>query len=57
MGDVLDAALQKAEALASLARNGLEPMGSDGAALLAFQRRGYDRWGEVVRRTEMEAEG
>ena len=42
---------------AGLARNGLEPMGGDGAALLAFQRREYDRWGEVVRQTGMKAEG
>ena len=57
VGGVLSAALREPEALAGLARNGLEPMGGDGAALLAFQRREYDRWGEVVRQTGMKAEG
>ena len=57
VGGVLDAALREPETLAALARNGLEPMGDDGAALLAFQRREYERWGEVVRQTGMRAEG
>jgi tripartite-type tricarboxylate transporter receptor subunit TctC len=57
VGGVLDAALREPETLAALARNGLEPMGGDGAALLALQRREYDRWGEVVRQTGMTAEG
>ena len=30
---------------------------SNDAALLAFQRREFDRWGEVVRQTGMKAEG
>ena len=57
VGSVLDATLRDPETLAGLARIGLEPMGGDVAALLAFQRREYDRWGEVVRRTGMTAEG
>jgi tripartite-type tricarboxylate transporter receptor subunit TctC len=57
VGGVLNAALRKPEALAALARIGLEPMGGDGAALLALQRREYDRWGKVVRQTGMKAEG
>ena len=57
MGGVLSTTLSEPEALAGLARNGLEPMGGGDAALLAFQRREYDRWGEVVRQTGMKAEG
>jgi tripartite-type tricarboxylate transporter receptor subunit TctC len=57
VGGVLNAALREPETLAALARNGLEPMGVDGAALLAFQRREFDRWGEVVRQTGMKADG
>jgi hypothetical protein len=57
VGGVLNAALREPEGLAGLARNGLEPMGGDGAALLAFQRREFERWGEVVRKTGMKAEG
>ncbi len=57
VGGVLNAALREPEGLAGLARNGVEPMGGDGATLLAFQRREYDRWREAVRRTGMKAEG
>ena len=57
IGGVLDATLRDPETLAGLARIGLEPMGGDAAALLALQRREYDRWGEVVRQTGMTAEG
>jgi tripartite-type tricarboxylate transporter receptor subunit TctC len=54
---ILNAALEEAETRAFFARNGLEVLGGDGAALLAFQRREYDRWGEVARRARMTAEG
>ena len=54
---VLNAALEEAETRTIFARNGLEKLGGDGAALLAFQHREYDRWGDVVRRARMTAEG
>jgi tripartite-type tricarboxylate transporter receptor subunit TctC len=57
LGAVINAALAEAETLATFARNGIEPMGGTAAELLAFQRREFDRWGEVARRTRMTAEG
>lgn len=54
---VLNAALRDPETLATFARNGVEPMGGSPDDLLAFQRREYDRWGEVVRRARMTADG
>ena len=54
---VLNAALRDPETLATFARNGVEPMGGSPDDLLAFQRCEYDRWGEVVRRARMTADG
>jgi tripartite-type tricarboxylate transporter receptor subunit TctC len=54
---VLNAALREPDTLATFARNGIEPMGGTPAELAAFQRREFDRWGEVVRRARMTAEG
>jgi tripartite-type tricarboxylate transporter receptor subunit TctC len=54
---VLNAALREPETVAAFARNGVEPMGRTAAELAAFQRREFDRWGEVARRARMTAEG
>lgn len=54
---VVNAALGEPDTVAAFARNGLEPMGGTAADLAAFQRRELDRWGEVVRRARMTAEG
>ncbi len=54
---VLNAALREPDTLATFARNGIEPMGGTPADLDAFQRRELDRWGEVVRRARMTADG
>jgi tripartite-type tricarboxylate transporter receptor subunit TctC len=54
---VINAALKETETQAIFARNGIEPIGGTAAELLDFQRREFDRWGELVRRTRMTAEG
>jgi tripartite-type tricarboxylate transporter receptor subunit TctC len=54
---VLNAALREPETVAAFARNGVEPMGGTAAELAAFVRREHERWGDVVRRARMTAEG
>jgi tripartite-type tricarboxylate transporter receptor subunit TctC len=54
---VLNAARAEPETRAGFARNGIEAMGGTPDQLLAFQRREYERWGEVVRQARMTADG
>ena len=54
---VLNAALARPETLATLDRNGIEPIGGTGAALAAFQQAELALWRDVVQRAGITAEG
>jgi tripartite-type tricarboxylate transporter receptor subunit TctC len=54
---VLNAGLREPEALTFFQRNDLEGIGGTPEQLRAFQAREYERWGEVVRLTNMSAAG
>lgn len=54
---MLNAALREPETLAAFARSGVGPLGGAPADLGAFVRREHERWGEVVRRARMTADG
>jgi tripartite-type tricarboxylate transporter receptor subunit TctC len=53
---VLNAALARPETLATLDRNGVEPMGGSPEDLSLFQARELALWGEVVRRANITAD-
>lgn len=54
---ILNAALVRPETLATLDRNGVEPMGGTAKALAAFQRAETALWRDVVQRAGITADG